>query len=246
MDRSLDSPGIEREGWLAVGAGLALALVVSAVPFLGFVFSYFVILVHEMGHALAGWLYGYPSIPAFDFTYGGGVTSHTERMPGLAVLVQAGLLALCWIARHHRGVLAVAVAVCALYAATAWTALHHGVILAMGHGMELVIAGLFLHRALSGNACQTPAERPVYAFVGFFTVIHDLRFSWRLLTSEYQRELYANAKGGGHWMDFSRLAGEHFGTSLEIVAAVFVLLCGVPVAIALAANLGLTRGRGSP
>lgn len=56
-----------------VGVMLAIfiaALVVSRVPFLKYLFSFFAILVHEMGYAFAGWLFGYPSIPSFDFFYG--------------------------------------------------------------------------------------------------------------------------------------------------------------------------------
>ena len=54
----------EREGQVALASGLAVAVVAFAFPFSRFVFGYFVTLVHEMGHTLAGWLFGYPSIPA--------------------------------------------------------------------------------------------------------------------------------------------------------------------------------------
>ncbi len=227
---------VEREGWIAIAAGLAAAGLLFAFPFSRFVFGYFVILVHEMGHALAGWLYGYPSIPAFDFTYGGGVTSHQARMLLLPVGVQGALLALALLFRRNPLSLALTLAVAAFYGWTAWTGAHHAWILAMGHGTELVIAGIFLHRAFSGDACEGSAERPVYAFAGGFTLLHDLHFAWRLVTSPAQRQLYADAKGGGHWMDFSRLATDTFHVPLETVAAWFLLLCLLPPLLVWAVN----------
>jgi hypothetical protein len=226
---------VDRDGWIACGAGAALALVALALPFVSFVLSTFVTLVHEMGHALAGWLYGYPSLPAFDFAYGGGVTLHGERI-ALVPFAVAALLAAAAFALHRiPAALALALGALALYAATAWTAAHDAVIVAMGHGGELLFAGIFLYRAFSGNACERPGERPLYALTGSFVVFHDLRFAWRLWASPLERELYAEAKGGGHWMDFSRLAHEHLGTSVEAVAAAFALLCLLPPIAALAA-----------
>lgn len=230
------SGGIDRAGWSAVGWGLALAVAALALPFVSFVLSYFVILVHEMGHAMAGWLYGYPSIPAFDFAYGGGVTTHTERVPLLAVAVGGALATLVGVFRRNPTSLAISLALLAGYAATAWTGAHQAVIVAMGHGGELVFAGIFLHRAFSGSACRAPGERPLYAMVGFFVVLYDMRFAWRLATSSLHRELYADAKGGGHWMDFSRLAGEHWGVPLESLAVGFLVLCLLPPLLAFLAN----------
>ncbi|UCE84692.1 MAG: hypothetical protein JSU66_10005, partial [Deltaproteobacteria bacterium] len=64
----------------------------------------------------------------------------------------------------------------------------------------------------------------------------DVRFAHRLLESSFHRKLYAQAKGGGHWMDFSRLADEHLHVPLETVASVFLLICLLPPVLAFAAN----------
>jgi hypothetical protein len=45
------------------------------------------------------------------------------------------------------------------------------------------------------------------------------------MTSHQRRQDYAAEKGGGHWMDFSRIADEHLHTSLQSVAALFLLAC---------------------
>jgi hypothetical protein len=228
--------GISPAGWLAAGIGLVLAAVALQLPFLSFVVSYLGVLVHEMGHALVGWLYGYPSIPAFDFVYGGGVTSHTNRIPLIAVSVLVGLAALAWLFRRNPPSLWLCSSATLLYALTAWSSLHHAVIAAMGHGFELVIAGVFLHRALSGRACHHDAERIAYGFVGWFLTLHNVRFAYRLITDAAHRRMYEQAKGGGHWMDFSVLAEQHLHVSLEAVAFVFLLLCLLPPALSLLGN----------
>jgi hypothetical protein len=226
--RAAPVPAIDREGWLSYGGGLAAALVVIAFPLAHFVFSYFTTLVHEMGHAAAGWLFGYPSIPAFDFTYGGGITLQQDRVLLLVVGIAA---AAAWgaVALRTHAALRNALAAClALYVLLAATQGHHAVILAMGHGGELLFATLFLHRALSGRGCTIPLERPLYGLVGWFVVLSDVGFVWRLLTSPFHRGLYEEAKGGGHWMDFSRLAEEFLHVRLETVAVVFLVLCMLP------------------
>jgi hypothetical protein len=232
----MERTGITREGWVAAGLGAGIALGVMSMPFAAFALGYIKVLTHEMGHALAGWLYGYPSIPAFDFVYGGGVTSHGARWVWVALAVQAGLLWLAWLFFRNRVSFVVLVGLNVFYALTAWTGAHDPVILAMGHGTELVIAGLFLHRAFSGRACHHAAERVTYAFVGWFVTFENLGFARGLVTSAYQREIYENAKGGGHWMDFSRLAEQHLHVPLEAVAVGFFVMCLAPPVLAFLGN----------
>lgn len=62
---------IDNDAWKSLGTGFMIALVALLVPFLGFIFGYLGILVHELGHAVAAWMFGYPAVPAFDFQYGG-------------------------------------------------------------------------------------------------------------------------------------------------------------------------------
>lgn len=220
-----DEPGLDRAGWTSLAVGFALAVLTQVFPLLEMLVGYFVVLVHEMGHALAGWLFGYPSLPAFDFTYGGGVTTHAgqqSRFIVFAVMSALAVLALAF--RHNRWTLSLVIATAGLYAALAFSTAHEAVIVAFGHGGELVFAFVFLQRAFTGSACSLPAERPLYAWLGFHVVLHNLAFAWGLATSALARQQYADAKGGGHWMDFSRLAHEHLGVSLEAIAIAFGLL----------------------
>jgi len=232
-----EADSIDQWGWLAFGIGLALALLTELIPLLRILVGHFTILVHEMGHAATGWLFGFPSIPAFDFRYGGGFTSQQDQVVPLVILVYAAFGALLWAFRSNRLSFVIVLAAALVYSALLLTPGHEMLILAMGHGSELVFATLFLHRALSGRGCYHAAERPLYAWIGFHIVLHDLRFAYGLVSSPLAREMYAEAKGGGHWMDFSRLAGEYLSVRLELVAGVFLLLCLLPPIIAVAANL---------
>lgn len=216
---------VDAAGWRALGIGAALAVATEALPLLRVLVGHFVVLVHEMGHALAGWIFGRPSIPAFDFTYGGGVTAHLERSTALLLGVWSVFALGLWVFRHNRASLALVAGLAAAHVALVAGGEDEAVIVAMGHGGELLFAALFLHRALSGRGCHLEAERPLYAWIGLHVVLHGARFAWGLATSEAARHAYGAAKGGGHWMDFSRLARDHLGVSLETVAAGFLLAC---------------------
>ena len=217
--------GLDAAGWKALAIGFVLASCSQYFRFLEMLVGYFVVLVHEMGHALAGWLFGYPSLPAFDFSQGGGVTSHTgSQSLAIVGVVLAALGFLVWTFRGNRWTLSILAGVTLMYAALAFTSAHRAVIVGFGHGAELVFAFIFLQRAFTGSACKLRAERPLYAWLGFHVVLHNVVFAWSLATSALSRQQYADAKGGGHWMDFSRLAREHMGVSLETVAIGFLLL----------------------
>ena len=57
-------------------------------------------------------------------------------------------------------------------------------------------------------------------------------FAYQLINSPEHREDYGDAKGGGHWMDFSLIANEHLHVRLEAVAAFFLVACALPPLIA--------------
>ncbi|HPD13804.1 MAG TPA: hypothetical protein PLE19_02585 [Planctomycetota bacterium] len=234
-------PGaFDRATWLALGLGGALAGVCLAVPWLRFALSYLTILIHELGHAVVGWLFGYPSIPAFDFTYGGGITTAQARsrlLLGFAYVLWAALVAANW---RDRRRLAASLAGLGLFIACAHTAAHQAIILFMGHGAELAIAGVFLYRAMSGSTVVHEAEHTLYALCGFFIVFSDIAFAYRLWTSPAERAAYGAAKGGGHWMDFSQLARQ-LGLGLPTVAFLFLLGCLLPVALSVLAHRGYGR-----
>ncbi|MBY0401654.1 hypothetical protein K2X89_15280 [Myxococcota bacterium] len=227
-------PLVDRLGWISFSGGFFAALLALQFWPTQAALGAMATLVHEMGHAAFGWLFGYPSIPAFDFSYGGGVTLQQERMPllaaGVALALGYGVYALREWALLRNALLSLLV----LYVPLALTRGHEAAILMMGHGGEVCFATLALHRALSGRGCQLEAERPLYALVGWFLVLAGMRFAWQLRTSDLHRELYESAKGGGHWMDFSRLADEFLHVPLETVAGFFLVALVAPPVLALA------------
>jgi hypothetical protein len=219
---------LEPEAKRAVAIGFGIALVTLAVPFLRFIMSYLIILVHELGHTLTGWVFGYPSIPAFDFRYGGGVTSHDQRQIVIVALVLAGIAWGLHHYRNHRPALVVVSTALFAYGIAAFTPLHSLLMTFMGHGTELIFAGIFFYRALSGSAVRIPVERPLYAFLGFFITISCIRFAGGLIFDPLTRILYEDAKGGGHWMDFSVIAEQYLGVQLSLVAWFFLPCCLIP------------------
>ncbi|MDY6834340.1 MAG: hypothetical protein SVY53_06010 [Chloroflexota bacterium] len=217
---------LDINGWIAIAIGIILAGIILAIPLLEFLLSYLVIIIHELGHTATGWAFGYISIPALDFTYGGGLTLLLDRLTIISVVA---CLVICFIfIRHFKNLLAFLCLpiVLGLYATCAFTDLHWAIILFMGHGTELLFAGIFIYRALRKSTLfGYPIERTVYACIGFFILFLDFRFAYRLLTSEMSREMYEDAKGGGHWMDFSRIAEEYAHVDLTVVAAFFLICC---------------------
>ena len=209
----------------ALVQGGVIAILVFAVPFLRFVFHTLVTLVHELGHAAAAWVFGIPAIPSFDFVYGGGVTVQAGRSAGLMILIYAAFAVIAARLRRRPGALLAFVAWAVAYSLAAFTSAHEAIEVAMGHGSELIFAGVFLYRALDGSACRVPAERPLYAFCGFFILLSDVAFALGLLTSDATVAAYQDAKGGGHWMDFSRLAEDYLHVDLSAVAFFFLLAC---------------------
>lgn len=184
-----------------------------------------------MGHSIFGWIYGYPSLPAFDFVYGGGMTFHIARSYLLIGVMYVLLAVAAWSWRKNTAAVVVLIVLGAIHGATAFSDAHQVIILFMGHGTELAIAAIFIYRALSGAAVVHAAERPLYAAVGLFIVFHNLGFAYGLMTSVYEQALYEEAKGGGHWMDFSRIAEEYMHTKLSSVARFFLFCCFLPVPV---------------
>ena len=240
-------------GWKAIGVCFSVALLIELFSALGhslqgglgllmafpaLALRCISVLIHEMGHAIMAWIFGYPAIPAFDLSYGGGVTVWMGRQTPIVVFVYIILVAIgarYVYAKKYKAVVFISIAIL-LYSSVTFVQGHNAIILYMGHGMELVFAGIFLYRFLSGNSILTALERPLYGIIGFFIVNELVVFAIKLMTSNSYKDEYHDAKGGGHWMDFDRLANEFFYCSLETVAFVFLLCCLATPILAFLAN----------
>jgi hypothetical protein len=216
---------VTKKGWYAFGGGaLAAFLMFFLFPQFVYIFYYLIVIVHEFGHAIISWIFGYPSLPSFDFLYGGGFAPTWERnsMVQLAVYGAIGWLIFKYRAHAHAARLSVGLLL--IYSLVAFSPLHGTLINFMGHGMELIFATIFMYIALSGVTIQTPIERPLYGFCGFYIQLYDVRFAYKLMTSEVFRSQYANAKGEGHVMDFVRIASELGNINITFIAAIFFLM----------------------
>ncbi len=223
---------VEREGWLSLAGGAVITAIVVFIPFLNYILSYIIVLVHELGHTMSHWLFGYPSIPAFDFMYGGGVAIHQSRQIILVVLFYFCFGYLFYLFRHNSPTVIILTVIATGYSLAVFTPLHEVVNLFMGHGFELLFATIFLYRAISGSAVIVAVERPLYGFLGLFIEFRDIRFAYRLMTSHAYRTEYEAAKGGGHWMDFSRITEEYLRMDLPVIAGFFLICCTIPPIVA--------------
>jgi len=213
-------------------AGLLLALLTLVSRWIGLPFSMLRTLVHELGHTVSAWAFGQPAIPGFDLVWGGGITLHGEQKVWLLVPVFGAWIALLYHLRAHARALIWTVLALVAYALLALTPAHEVLILFMGHGGELLFGGLFVYRALSGQAVISPWERPLYATAGLYNVLSVAWFSLRLVRDPDYRWAYGMAKGGGHWMDLSRIADNYCHCSLQAVAIALLLCSLVPVPLA--------------
>jgi len=223
-----------------MGFGLLAAIGVYALPFTRFVFSAVVTLFHEFGHAVAGWLLGYPSIPAFDFVYGGGMTHHGAFRLSIAVAVACGFAYLGWLFRENRKALAIIVVIFLVWLFFVTSEWRREIAFASaGHLAEFILAGILFYKSLAGVGWRAPDfERPLGAFVAFFVQIHSTLFAWRLFHDQEFLEWYRQGKGGALMNDLEVVALElqirlGFNPQIEGVAKMLIVFSVLPTIIAL-------------
>ena len=199
---------IGREELKVLGTGLALAIVAYAIPFTRVAFSALVTLFHEVGHAIVGWLVGHPSIPAFDFVYGGGFTHMGNFQPIIAVVVALVFGYLLWLFRENRRSMTIVAVIFAIWLVAVTREWRRELVIASaGHAFEFVWAGIFFYKALAGVGWKSPElERPLGAFVAFFVPIHSTLFAWRLITQPEYLSWYREGKGGALMNDLEIVA----------------------------------------
>jgi hypothetical protein len=213
---------IDREGWKALSLGLGLAVVVCLVPLLAYIIDFLRVIIHETGHTLTAWLFGYPTIPMLR--PGGAVSASMVRPTWMLVLmlvVLGKLLYNAYRTKRHKVVLTVGAAI---YLLLAMSGLGRLMITTMGHGTELIVASLFLYRAVSGQSILHRAERPLYATVALVIFGLDIRFAAQLLLgSDAEAEYREGIEGQSH--DLIRIAEEYLHVEFRSVVIVFLVLC---------------------
>lgn len=223
-----------------LAAGAVLAAAASAIPFTRFVLSTLVTLFHELGHAVAGWLFGHPSLPAFDFAFGGGFTHQGPFRLSVAVAIGGAFVWGMWLFRENRGAftaIALLFAMWLVIVVREWR--REIVFAAAGHVAELVLAAIFFYRALAGVGWRSPElERPAGAFVAFFVYFNSVSFAWKLTHDSVFLDLYREGKGGALMNDLEVIALDlqiNLGVQpgIEGVARLLLLFSAVPLIVAL-------------
>jgi hypothetical protein len=231
---------IGRKELTILGSGLAAAAVVYAVPFTRLVFSALVTLFHELGHTVVGWLFGYPSLPAFDLVYGGGFTHMGEFHRSIAMAIGAGFAFAGWTFRRNArtlAVISVIAAVWLVFVSAEWR--RELIVAAAGHAGEFILAGILFYQALAGVGWRIPElERPLGAFAAFFVQIHSMLFAVRLRNDPGFLAWYREGKGGALMNDLEVVALDlniylGFNPGIRGVAGMLVAFSVVPFSIAL-------------
>jgi hypothetical protein len=193
-----------------------------------------------MGHAVAGWLLGYPSIPAFDFVYGGGMTPMGSFHLSIVLAIAAGLAYLMWRFRDNRKTVILIGAIFLIWffvVSAEWR--RELVFSAAGHVSELVLASILFYQALAGVGWRIPEiERPLGAFVAFFVQIQTMSFAWRLMHDPDFLDWYRQGKGGALMNDLEVIALDlhihtPFNPGILGAARLLLLFSFVPIAVAL-------------
>lgn len=216
---------IEKAGWQALAIGLLLALILQIFWPLRVLFNGFQVIVHEVGHAITHWLFGYPAIPAVNILYGGGITLSFGQSSLVLGLIYGAFAFLLYKCRYSRRLLILLAGFIGIYTLVLIAPLSKILMLFMGHGMELVAIVLCLYFAIAGYFCQLDLERPLYAMLGFFLLFSDLKFSWGLIFNPDLREFYEQGIGGVIDNDFVILARDYFNVDLSIMATFFLVTC---------------------
>jgi len=205
---SLGEPRIASAQWKILGIGLGSAVALFWIPPARFIFSALVTLFHELGHAVMGWLMGYPSLPAFDLVYGGGLTSHGEFQRPVVIAIACGLAYCAWRARRHHAavvLLGILFLVWVLFVSREWR--RELAFASAGHLGELTLATIFLYKAMFEEGWRRPeVERPLAALVAFFVQINSIAFTLKLLGSPEFLSWYREGKGGALMNDLEVIA----------------------------------------
>lgn len=223
---------IGKNGWLAWVIGFVVASGLFLSPFLRAVLGYLNVLVHEIGHSLFAWLFGFPSIPTFDFLHGGGFALQFGRQPIILIIYYALFAWLVYRYRKNWLSLIMLGLLVALYSWCAFRPFHHIIILYMGHGTEPLFAGILLFRAISWRKVSMSSfERPLNAVLGFFVLFSSIYFAYEKLSNAQQLSLYAAPqKGGKVWNDFVLIANSTLNIDLSTFFYFYLFVClSVPV-----------------
>jgi len=197
------------------GFSLGVFRGVLYIPYTGL--DYMRIFFHELGHCVTFWLFGYPSVPMFDFEYGGGVT---YPVMGRLWVLQYGVFAamaggLCYLCRTDGfffndecyPLLVIAILLIALHLSVAFNEGHRALIFFMGYGAEIIMAVFCMVRAILKLTLYGVVERYLNMIFGLFVIGSNIALLAGLIYSDIVRDAYSMQKGQELAGDFDQIAG---------------------------------------
>ncbi len=169
-------------------------------------------LFHEMGHAVFGWLFGYPSIPSILTVFGTDKASGVTLNLGLGhfwcvhALVYGCLATLCYkIHDQLPHLFWPATFLTVLLAIASLTPYTHLIITYMGHGSAMLCGGFLLWRGLLYVDARNNITRWLNTVFGLFIVLNNMLLCWNLVFDPIEREKYSSLAVGSMSNDFEAM-----------------------------------------
>ncbi|MGE4312923.1 MAG: hypothetical protein AB7E85_01465 [Pseudobdellovibrionaceae bacterium] len=162
---------------------------------------------HELGHTLFLWLFGYFTLPSFDFVHGGGMAWYFGGQNiVILITVWAALAYGIWHFQFNRLVQAGLGLLLAISLCFSFTDQYMSVADFMGPAAEPLIAAFFLFRALFDVAPRGNLERFLNAYFGWGLILQVFINAQGLLNSVAYRLVYYEQKGSHGFGDFDKIA----------------------------------------
>jgi len=230
-----DKVPIPPSGWLALNGGFLVALELFRCPETPWLAHFGVTLIHETGHWISGWLFGYPSFLYFDDQFTQGMTVHSPFNESILMgiyLIMGGSIGL----PHHPLLTRLKwILVIVVYSLIVFSDLSKSVILSMGHGAELALAGGLLYLTVTNPRFWICL---ICATLGFYLIMVNLSLAHQLLYDDYYQVLYLYQ--GKH--DLAQLAYRHFHGQLTPVATLLFWSCFLPLSTVIIKIMSVALG----
>ncbi|WP_024545365.1 hypothetical protein [Picosynechococcus sp. NKBG15041c] len=224
IEKSAKSRSLQPGTARALAIGGLLGLVLFLLPPSRFILDTFLTFLHEIGHAIAYWSFGYPAVPSFDFIFGGGITLALGRATIILLLLYGGLAYLAWYYRHNQSTLIFLGGLTSSQILLLLIGWDQALIIAMGHLFEIGAVFICLYFALGRYFCRGPGEQTLYSMLASFSFLQNSAFFGQLVTSETFRIAYRVGKGGLIDHDLVQLSQNLLPLSLPTLAGCFFLL----------------------
>lgn len=194
--------------------------------------QYLTVFLHEMGHTITRWLFGYLAYPSFNFAKGGGMKADFKHSQILLGVIYAGFgLASFMVLAKRAYRLAGGMAVGGfVHVSLMFGQGHEAFIYYMGHGCELLVATYLIVHAARGEAVGGWIRQYLTLILGFYLMGKNVILSLGLGTGPARmREAYAKMEGvhvAGDFANIARLIGESVPTVALCSLGITVLCAG--------------------